>query len=85
MGIIRYNTKDGMRLDNFPIQGTIHIGDQVISSGLGGVYPNGLTVGTITEIIKEELDPFYTITIEPAVNFYSLEEVFILREESSRW
>ena len=81
MGIIKYNTGDGMLLDNFPIQGTINIGDHVVSSGLGGVYPAGLVVGTVIEIIKEELQPFYLVKVAPVANFYSLEELFVLRED----
>ena len=80
MGIIKYNTSDGMYLDNFPIQGDIAVHDLIISSGLGGVYPAGLTVGTVEEVIKEELEPFYQIRVTPAANFFSLEELFILRE-----
>lgn len=80
MGIIKYNTNSGMYLDNFPIQGDIAVDDIIISSGLGGVYPAGLRVGTVTEVIKEELEPFYKVKISPASNFFSLEELFILRE-----
>lgn len=80
MGIIKYNTSSGMYLDNFPTQGVIAVGDVIISSGLGKVYPAGLTVGTVTEVIKEELEPFYKVKVLPASNFYSLEEIFILRE-----
>ena len=80
MGIIKYNTNSGMYLDNFPTQGDIAIDDIIISSGLGGVYPAGLRVGTVTEVIKEELEPFYKVKISPASNFFSLEELFILRE-----
>ncbi len=80
MGIIKYNTNTGMYLDNFPIQGDIAVNDLIISSGLGGVYPAGLTVGTVSEVIKEELEPFYKVKVTPASNFYSLEELFILRE-----
>lgn len=80
MGIVKYNTNTGMYLDNFPTQGDIVVDDQIISSGLGGVYPAGLTVGTVTEVIKEELEPFYKVKISPSSNFYSLEEIFILRE-----
>lgn len=80
MGIIKYNTNSGMYLDNFPIQGDIAVNDLVISSGLGGVYPAGLKVGTVTEVVKKDLEPFYKVKILPASDFYSLEELFILRE-----
>lgn len=84
MGIVKYNTNSGMYLDNFPIQGNIAVDDVIISSGLGGVYPAGLKVGTVTEVIKEELEAFCKVTILPAANFYSLEELFILRDTKER-
>jgi rod shape-determining protein MreC len=82
MGIVKYHGSRGMILDNFPIQGKINIGDQIISSGLGGVYPSGLYVGQVTEVEKVELQPFYDVKVKPAANFYSIEELFILRVEN---
>jgi rod shape-determining protein MreC len=79
MGIIKYTTSEGMLLDNFPIQGTILVGDTVLSSGLGGVYPAGLKVGIVTEVSRPELQPFCDIRVAPLVNFYSIDELFILR------
>ena len=80
MGIVKYNSRSGMSLENLPIQATISVGDEIISSGLGGIYPSGLKVGIVNQVVKEELEPFYTVHLDPAVNFYSLEEIFILRE-----
>lgn len=79
MGIIRFSTVDGMILDNFPVQGTVAIGDTVLSSGLGGVYPSGLTVGFVSDINRTAHEPFCDIKVTPAVNFHSLDELFILR------
>jgi len=79
MGIIKYNIAEGMILDNFPIQGIIKEGDLILSSGLGGIYPAGLRVGTVSEVEYPEEEPFCNVKINPAVNFKSLEELFILR------
>lgn len=79
MGIIRFTVSRGMILDNFPVQGTINVSDTVLSSGLGGVYPSGLKVGTVVEVVRPELEPFCKVTVEPAVNFHSIDELFVLR------
>ncbi|MFZ5980009.1 MAG: rod shape-determining protein MreC [Candidatus Zixiibacteriota bacterium] len=79
MGIIKYNMTEGMVLDNFPIQGSIREGDLIISSGLGGIYPAGLKVGTVSKVSYPEEEPFCKVHVTPAVNFKSLEEIFILR------
>lgn len=82
MGIARYVTGEGMILDNVPIQATVEPGDQIISSGLGGVYPAGLMIGTVTSVIRPADEPFCRISLTPASNFNSLEELFILRPVS---
>ncbi|MCK4573502.1 MAG: rod shape-determining protein MreC [candidate division Zixibacteria bacterium] len=79
MGIIKFTAPEGMILDNFPVQGKIAVGDSILSSGLGGVYPAGLTVGTVTEVVRPDLAPFCRVKVEPVVNFRSVEELFVLR------
>jgi rod shape-determining protein MreC len=81
MGIIRYDPARGFMLDNFPTAGSIAEGDTVVSSGLGGVYPAGLMVGRVVTIERPMDIPFCHVMIEPMVNFNSLEEVFVLKEE----
>jgi len=79
MGIVKTETDGQMILDNFPIQGAISLGDTVVSSGLGGVYPAGLVVGTVSYIEIPDDEPFATVRLKPAANFYSIEELFILK------
>ncbi|UCD64198.1 MAG: rod shape-determining protein MreC [Candidatus Zixiibacteriota bacterium] len=79
VGIVKFTSSRGMILDNLPVQGTVAPGDTVLSSGLGGVYPPGLKVGTVVEVRRPDLEPFCEITIDPAVNFYSIDEIFILK------
>ncbi|HUV30996.1 MAG TPA: rod shape-determining protein MreC [Acidobacteriota bacterium] len=81
MGIVKYVASEGMILDNFPIQGQISEGELVISSGLGGIYPAGLVVGTVASIRRPEDEPFCKVRLTPAANFSSLEELFILRPD----
>ncbi|MCK4605963.1 MAG: rod shape-determining protein MreC [candidate division Zixibacteria bacterium] len=82
MGIVRYLVSEGMVLDNFPNQGIVRPGDTILSSGLGRVYPPGLKVGTVREIFRPENKPYSEIRLEPAVNFHSLEELFVLMPET---
>ena len=79
MGIVKTEPDGRMILDNFPIQGQIQIGDTVVSSGLGGVYPAGLVVGTVSNVNFPEEEPFADVDLRPAANFYSIEELFILK------
>ena len=79
MGIVKYRNREGMLLDNFPIQGKIEVGDQILSSGLGGIYPAGLVIGLVSSVERPEEETFCRVVINPAVNFNSIEELFVLR------
>ncbi|MBN1308089.1 MAG: rod shape-determining protein MreC [Chitinispirillaceae bacterium] len=62
----------------------IEIGDTAVTSGLGGIYPRGLTVGIVRRIdtIRDPL--FKRVMLALTVNFDHLEELFVLRM-SSQW
>jgi len=81
MGIIRYLPSEGMILDDFPNQGDIAVGDTVLSSGLGGIYPPGLKIGVVSQVRRPENRPYSRINLQPVVNFRTLEELFILLGE----
>jgi rod shape-determining protein MreC len=54
-------------------------GDTILTSGLGGIYPRGLTVGTVTRI-ENNNDPLFKKThVKPCVDFEHLEEAFVIR------
>ncbi len=54
------------------------LGDLVLSSGLGNIYPKGLKIGKITKVERESYGITQSIEIEPVVNFSTLEEVVVL-------
>ena len=85
-GIVQGTYKRGSRLTPegnlqmlFRRADNVNVGDLVLTSGLGGVYPKDIPIGTVKEI---QLDPsglLKTAFIEPLVNFDSLEEVYIVK------
>lgn len=78
MGIIRWDSNEGMKLDNLPVQSDVAEGDLLVSSGLGGIYPAGLKVATITSLTRPADEPFCSVQLEPVVNFNTVEELFVL-------
>ncbi len=77
-GIIRYGVSQGMYLDNCPRQGDVVVGDTVITSGLGGVFPEGLVIGVVKSVEAPGKKFFYDIAVDAAVNFNGLDELYIL-------
>jgi rod shape-determining protein MreC len=60
----------------------IRVGDKVVSSGIGGVYPRGLMIGKITEIKMDEASRTLTATVEPAAELDSISKIMIITEYS---
>jgi rod shape-determining protein MreC len=56
----------------------IQTGDVLVSSGLDGVFPKGLRVGHVSEILIEDAGVFQKITVTPYVDFETIEEVLII-------
>lgn len=56
----------------------VEVGDEVITSGVGGVYPKGIRVGTITSVKADNEQLLHTARVKPAVDFGRLEQVFVV-------
>jgi rod shape-determining protein MreC len=58
----------------------IHTGDRVITSGLGGRFLKGIVVGSVSQVQRPKRDPlFQEVFLTSEVDFWNLEEVFVLR------
>lgn len=60
----------------------VQVGDQVLTSGIGGVFAKGSLIGEVTMVKKGEYGVFQTVTIRPAVNIARLEEVLVVLRTS---
>ncbi|MBP2281616.1 rod shape-determining protein MreC [Psychrobacter sp. PL15] len=60
----------------------VRVGDELISSGLGGRIPAGYRVGRITYINDTQADNFRTIKVSPAANFVDNSYVLILQDKT---
>jgi rod shape-determining protein MreC len=57
-------------------------GDLIVTSGTGGVFPKGLTVGHVEKVTPVEYGLFQPVTVNPTVDFSRLEEVLVLLREN---
>lgn len=60
----------------------IRVGDKVLSSGMGGVYPRGILIGRISEISVDENTRTLTALIEPSADLDSISKLMIITEYS---
>jgi len=61
----------------------VGVGDRVITSGLGGVFPSGLRVGTVLSVKSDTYTPGKVAEVEPAVDLEKIEGVLLLRGRSA--
>ena len=79
-GTIRGRVDGRATLDQVLREADVQVGDELLTSGLGGIYPKGMRIGTISEVADETNGLFRTIQVRPAVDFAALEEVFVVAE-----
>lgn len=53
-------------------------GDRIVTSGIGGVFPKGLLIGTVSSVEKSKRGLFQKIEIAPATDFSQLEHLVII-------
>ncbi|MEN1970482.1 rod shape-determining protein MreC [Lentibacillus sp. N15] len=53
-------------------------GEVVVSSGMGGVFPAGLTIGTVKKVVPDEYGLTQTALIKPAANMYEINHVIVV-------
>ncbi|WP_163970131.1 rod shape-determining protein MreC [Oceanobacillus halotolerans] len=56
----------------------IEEGELVVSSGMGGVFPAGLMIGTVTDVIPDQYGLTNTALVEPAANMYEINNVIVV-------
>ncbi len=61
-----------------PANSTVKAGQNLITSGLGGVFPKGIPVGIVTEFQPSNGDLHTTARVRLAINTGRLEEVWVI-------
>jgi rod shape-determining protein MreC len=77
-GVVVGAGEDECRLKFVPNTADVKIGDQVLSSGLGGIFPKGLIIGKVSQVSRKKQGLFQDITLIPSSDLFRLEEVLVL-------
>lgn len=80
-GIVSGSLDNGTILKYVKRSEDIQEGDRLVTSGLDGVFPKGIVVGTVTKVRKQPHGLFQHIEVMPAVNLTRTEEVLIVSAE----
>ena len=79
-GELSLMTQGRGRLSYLSADARLVSGDEVLTSGLGGVYPSGLVAGYVESLHTTPSGVEQYAVIEPAARLDELEEVFIIKE-----
>lgn len=71
--------KGALLLKRIPHQAEVKEGETVLSSGLGGVFPEGLMIGEVTEVVADEYGLTQMAYVKPAADFYDINHVMIVK------
>ena len=66
------------RMVNIPKDANVAVGDMIVTSGFGGVYPKGIIVGKVLAIHNDEGGLLKHAVLDTAVNFEKLEDVAVI-------
>jgi rod shape-determining protein MreC len=80
-GMVKGLSAETCKLNYVVRSSDVAVGDMVVASGLGGVFPKGLPVGEILNVEDNPGKLFKDIEIRPAVDFSKLEEVLVILKE----
>lgn len=71
---------DHLALRNVPLSADVEVGDTLVTSGLGGRFPPGFPVGTITELQPDDSRAFLVGDLTPAAQLDRGRDVLLLRD-----
>lgn len=84
--LVAYGTgkANQLSLSSIPLSSDVKVGDLVVTSGLGGRFPPGFPVGTITELRPDESRAFLLGDLRPAAQLDRGRDVLLLRAAPAR-
>lgn len=77
-GLVVWDGRNGMQMRDLPSSLPQLKGDTVVTSNFSSIFPENLIIGTIDTLYPEPGSLYYAIQITPAVDFSTMEEVFVV-------
>lgn len=70
----------GLVVENIPLDTKVEKGSPVVTSALEGLYPAGIAIGAVEEVISAKEEIFLTLRISSPVNPSNLTSVLVVRQ-----
>jgi len=82
-GIVSGSLDNGIVMKYVKRADEVQEGDRLITSGLDGVFPKGIFVGTVGKVRKQQAGLFQHVEVIPAVRAGQTEEVLVVGSDSA--
>ncbi|WP_010292688.1 rod shape-determining protein MreC [Clostridium senegalense] len=66
------------------IDSGIKVGDTIVTSGLGDIYPKGIEIGKVLDVKEDKAAVMKSAVVKPNVDFNKLEQVLIVVQKEKR-
>ncbi len=83
IGLIEGTGSFTLKMTYLDRQSDIQVGDIIISSGLGGIYPKGIPIGKVELVGGEKKNPGFYALVKPFAPFSKLEEVLCVSSQTN--
>lgn len=70
-----------LKLKRIPFDAEINKDQNVITSGLGGIFPEALPIGKVVDVEPDEFGLNLTAYVKPGANFYDIRNVIVVKRE----
>jgi rod shape-determining protein MreC len=68
-------------LKRIPFDAKIKKKQKVLTSGLGGIFPKGLVIGEVMEVVPDQYGLTKMVYVKPSANFYDIDGVIIVKRK----
>ncbi|HEX5322580.1 MAG TPA: rod shape-determining protein MreC, partial [Capsulimonadaceae bacterium] len=79
VGVCQGTRSNILTLTDLPPDADVRIGDKIVSSGLGGIFPKDLPIGRVTATRFDKTRYLMSATIVPDADFNHLQEAFLVQ------
>jgi rod shape-determining protein MreC len=83
-GVLRGNSWGQPEIVNLSPDTRIKAGEPVVTSGGDSIYPRGLAVGSVDQVVSQPEGTLVNVLIKPAANLERLEEVLVITSTGSQ-
>ncbi|MEE7547315.1 rod shape-determining protein MreC, partial [Xanthomonas sp. Kuri4-1] len=80
--LIVYGRGDRLELRDIPLSAGVQVGDEIVTSGLGGRFPAGFPVGSIAALRPDDSHAFLVGEIKPAAKLDRGRDVLLLKNRA---